>query len=313
MDLRQLRYFVAIVEQGSLSRAAQTLRVAQPALSQHLRNMEEELGVVLLHRGSRGALPTPAGTRLLALARTIIAEFATMRDVVRGEDDLPSGTVHLGLSGTVSELLGVPLIEAVRSRYPGIQLRVREAMSGFVLDWLRKGDLDLAVVYGVADPRGLTVRPVLTEDLCLIGAPALRGVLAGEGEEIPLRRAAALPLMLPSPAQGLRAVIDAAATQADLVLSPEIEVDSYAQLKLLAVRGLGFGILPEANVQQPVASGVLTRWRLVDPPIRREVCLAHPAERPLSAAARAVVETAWETMRRLVREGIWAAVLAGEA
>ncbi len=86
MDLRQLRYFTAIVEQGSFSKAATKLRVAQPALSQHLRHMEDELGVALLHRGTRGVLPTEAGERLLLRARAILAEFARIARQRPGRD-----------------------------------------------------------------------------------------------------------------------------------------------------------------------------------------------------------------------------------
>ena len=131
MDLRQLRYFTAIVEQGSFSKAATKLRVAQPALSQHLRHMEDELGVALLHRGTRGVLPTEAGERLLERARAILADFAELRDSVRGESAAPGGEVRIGLPGTVSEQFSVPLIEAARERYPAVRIRIAEAMSGF--------------------------------------------------------------------------------------------------------------------------------------------------------------------------------------
>lgn len=313
MDLRQLRYFVAIVEGGSLSKAAQTLRIAQPALSQHLRNMEEELGVTLLHRTHRGALPTPAGARLMRLATTIIAEFQTMRDVVRGADNLPAGHVELGLPGTISELLGVPLIETIRTRLPSVHLRVREAMSGFLVDWLRDGDLELAILHGVREARGLKVRHVLTEELCLFGAPALRGDVAAEGAAVRLASVAGLPLILPSASQGLRAAIESCAAQAGVSLAAAIEVDSYAQLKLLAMRGLGFGILPVAVVSRQVAAGQLASWRIVEPAIRRDVVLAHAAARPLSSAARAVAELTWTVMRDLVQSGLWSATLAEEA
>ena len=105
MDLRQLRYFARVVESGSFSKAANQLHVAQPALSQHVRHMEDELGVTLLHRGSQGVAPTEAGQRLHRHAKRILAEFAEIPDSVRGEAIAPRGDVRFGLPGTVSEIL----------------------------------------------------------------------------------------------------------------------------------------------------------------------------------------------------------------
>ena len=110
MDIRQLRYFIAIVEARSFSRAAEQLHVAQPALSQHVLAMEAELGVALLYRGARGVVPTEEGLRLLDRAQAIQAQLAALHDHVRGREARPSGEVRFGMPGTVSEQLGVPLI-----------------------------------------------------------------------------------------------------------------------------------------------------------------------------------------------------------
>ena len=243
MDLRQLRYFTAIVEQGSFSKAATKLRVAQPALSQHLRHMEDELGVALLHRGTRGVLPTEAGERLLARARAILADFAELRDSVRGEAAAPGGEVRIGLPGTVSEQFSVPLIEAARERYPAVRIRIAEAMSGFVLDWLRRGEVDLAVIYSTSDPKGLGIHHVLTEELCLFGPPSLSAIRAAPGSAVGLAEAAAVDLILPGVGHGLRDQIDEAAASVRVAIQPAIEIESYAQIKRLAERGLGYGIL----------------------------------------------------------------------
>jgi LysR family nitrogen assimilation transcriptional regulator len=99
LDLRQLRYFSKVVESGSFSKAANQLRIAQPALSQHVRHMEEELGVRLLHRGAQGVTPTEAGDRMLTHAKRILAEFAEIADSVRGEAIAPRGEVRFGCRG----------------------------------------------------------------------------------------------------------------------------------------------------------------------------------------------------------------------
>ncbi len=311
MDLRQLRYFVAIVEQGSFSKAAEALRVAQPALSQHLRHMEGELGLPLLHRGPRGAVPTEAGERLLAHARTILDQFAAIPDSVRGAGRPVTGDVRIGLPGTVSEILSVPLIEAVRAEHPGIRLRIAEAMSGFILDWLNREAIDLAILYNPASPKGFVLTHVLTEDLCLFAVPGQAPALP-EGP-VPLPAAAALPLILPGLSHGLRDLVEEAAQRSGVSVAAPVEIDSYARIKELAARGHGYGVLPRVAVEAEIASGRFRAWPLGIPPLKRRIYLAHPAERPLSAAAAAVRGLALGLLRDFVRAGRWTAELAPEA
>lgn len=129
-----MRYFIEIVEQGSLSRAAARLNVAQPALSIHLRNMEAELATPLLLRGRGGVVPTEAGQILLRAARRIVNEQVSAMDEIRSLGQEPSGEVRLGLPGTIADILAIPLIEAARRRYPRVRITLSEAMSGFVAE-----------------------------------------------------------------------------------------------------------------------------------------------------------------------------------
>ena len=312
MDLRQLRYFTAIVEQGSFSKAALKLRVAQPALSQHLRHMEDELGVALLHRGTRGVQPTEAGERLLAKARIILAEFAELRDSVRGEQAAPAGEVRIGLPGTVSEQFSVPLIEATQERFPDVRIRIAEAMSGFVLDWLRKGEVDLAVIYSTSDPKGLGIHHVLTEELCLFGMPALTQLKTAPGTPVTLTEAAGLDLILPGPGHGLRDQIDEAAAGINATVHAAVEIESYAQIKRLAERGLGYGILPRMAVRAQEKAGIFHTWPLEEPSLYRKVYLAYSTERPMTAAARAIGQLSWEILRGLVADERWTATPGDE-
>ncbi|MDX7953911.1 LysR family transcriptional regulator [Lichenihabitans sp. Uapishka_5] len=169
MDLRQLRYFVAIVQSGSISRASQALNVAQPALSLHIRNMEADLGVPLLFRTPQGVQATEAGLVLLRHARTILSQFEAADREVRGTATEPTGEVRLGLPSTISRILGVPLVLAARARHPKVVLRVAEAMSGYVLEWLRAGRVDLGLLYQCVEDKDLRSIGLLTEPLVLFG------------------------------------------------------------------------------------------------------------------------------------------------
>jgi LysR family transcriptional regulator, nitrogen assimilation regulatory protein len=313
LDVRQLRYFVGIVEHGSFSKAATRLNVAQPALSQHVRHMEEELGVELLHRGTQGVIPTEAGNRLVLHARTILAEMAQLHDSVRECETTPRGEVRFGLPGTVGEILGVPMIEEARRLFPGVRIRIVEAMSGYILDWLRRGDVDLGIIYGVADPKGLACHHRLSEELCLFSHPDLARVRAAPGGGVTLAEAAALDLILPGLSHGLRHVIERAALAADVTIEPAIEIDSYSNIKRLVRRGLGYGILPVMAVQQEASAGLLSTWRFVEPVLERKVYLAYSTERPLSFAVRAIGSLAWTKLRQLVQEETWTATLSDES
>ena len=301
MDLRQLRYFVAIIQCGSITRASLQLNVAQPALSLHMRNMEADLGVARLFRTAQGVLPTEAGATLLRHAHLILGHFEQAQAEVRGSAAEPAGEVRLGLPSSISQVLGVPLILAARDRYPRVSLRVAEAMSGYVLDWLRAGRVDLGLLYAVVDDRGLRSTSLLTEELVLFG-PADSSPT--DHAAVPLAALSGRPLVLPSPGHGLRDLLDAAAAEGGLRLSPAVEIDAYASIKAMVERGLGFSVLPAHAVREEVGQGRLRAWPF-DPPLTRTVHLAQPTDRPLSHAARAIEGLCRTTMAELVRSGAW--------
>lgn len=308
MDLRQLRYFVTIVEVGSFSKAAHRLRVAQPALSQHVRNMELDLGVELLFRSPQGVRPTDAGETLVRHARLILSQMDVAVEAVRRGQSEPEGEVRFGMPGTVSQMLCVPLLSEARRRYPKIRLRVAEAMSGFVLDWLREGKIDLGVLYRSVADRTLQARRVLSEDLCLLG-PAERQESDPPPGPVSFAAVSDLTLILPSLGHGLRDLIEERALSEKVHLSTVIDIDTYGQIKLLVEGGLGYSILPGAALRSEVDQGLLRTWPMGEPVLSRDLHLVRPADRPLSNAVRAIEELAHSTLVRLVREGAWPAHL----
>lgn len=313
MDLRQLRYFVAIVESGSISRASFQLNIAQPALSLHIRNMEAELDMPLLHRTPQGVRPTEAGTILLRNARVIVERFEQTRREIKDSMVEPIGEVRLGLPGTISQILGVPLIMAARDRYPKIRLRIAEAMSGYVLEWLRLGRVDLALLFQAVEERGLHSEEVMSESLVLFGpSDGPTDPLPEPDQVIPFQAITALPLILPSLGHGLRDLLAGVAAREGVRLTADIEIDSYPAIKTLVERRLGYSILPTQAVRQEAAQGRLRYWQF-DPPLMRAVHLAQPIDRPLSHAAKAIEQLCRATLRDLVRSGGWQGALMNGA
>lgn len=308
MDIRQLRYFVAIVEQGSFSRAASVLHIAQPALSLHVRNIEADLGTPLLFRSPQGVVPTEAGEILLRNARIILDQLVVTEEEIRGHKSAPSGVVRLGLPGTISEILSVPLIVEARRRFPGIQLRIAEAMSGFVLEWMRESRIDLAVIYRKVADAGLSTVELLEEELVFFAPQkglADGAELPASGRKLSLADVAHLPLILPGQDHGLRSLLDQHAQAARVDLNVSIEVDSYSNIKELVASGFGCSVLPLNAVSREVQAGSLRSWTIADPPIRRSVHLASAFERPMTNAVAAIRDLVQELLRELARNGNW--------
>ena len=302
MDIRQLRYFLEIAEQGSLTRAAARLNVAQPALSLHVKNMEEDLGTRLLTRSRAGVRPTEAGELLLRRARRILDDLARTEDDIRNLDADPAGVVRLGFPGTISAMVSLPLILAARKRYPRITLNITEAMSGFVGDWLSDGKIDLAVLYSPSrDPEILS--DLLLEEELVVVWPADRLCAA----TIDLATLAGEPMVLPSGVHGLRRLVDE--TCQGLGFAPEIamEIDSFNNIKRLVAAGFGPSILPLYAVREEVAADRLKVSHIAAPGLWRGAHLMSRKGRPAPRAGAAVRDLLRDVIVELRDTGTWAA------
>lgn len=306
MDVRQLRYFLAIVESGSISRAASRLNVAQPSLSLHIRNMEADLGVPLLFRTPQGVQPTEAGEILRRNARVIVSQFEDAEREIRSSGTEPVGEVRLGLPSSIAQVLGVPLVLAAQAELPKVKLRIAEAMSGYVLDWLRLGRVDLGLLYAFVEDRGLRSIGLLSEALHLFGPAADPDALAlpPPGSGVPVARLADLPLILPSPGHGLRDLVEERAAGDGVRLSTAIEIDAYGAIKQLVEQGLGYSVLPAHAIRRETEDGTLRAWPF-EPAFLRTVHLVEPIDRPLPHAVQAVEKLCRRTLRDLVRCGAW--------
>ncbi len=308
MDFRQLRYFLAIVEQGSITRASVTLGVAQPALSLHIKNMEQELGTRLLDRSRSGVTPTEAGALLERRARGILEDLARTEDDVRTLDTDPTGIVRIGLPGTISGIIALPLIEAARKRYPQIKLNIAEAMSGFIADWLSDGRVDIAVLYEAARDDGMVSELLLEEELVVLW-PGDAECLA----EMSLSGLRDVPMVLPSGAHGLRAQIDTALSALGIVPNVAMEIDSYTNIKRLVAAGFGTSILPSHAVLEESQTGSLAISRIADPGLWRGAHLIYPSGRPVTRAQEAIRDLLREVIHELLTGGDWAATRPPQA
>ena len=300
MDLRQLRYFIAIIECGSFSRAALQLNVAQPSLTQHVQKMEAELGAKLLLRGRSGVSPTEEGALLVERARAIIGDFGRIREEVASVGREPSGTVRIGLPTTVSDILSVPLITRCTDLYPGLKIIIAEAMSGFVVDWLTTRRVDIGVVYAHLSEPELRCQPLLQEELVVLIPNSEKS-----GDVMPVSALSDRRLILPSSAHGLRNMLDTVFEAHGLDLLPVIELDSYSNIKRLVEAGYGCSILPFHAVAREHAEGKLGVMRVNEPELSRRVYLVQDESRPPTRAAQIVAQLIGEMVGELIAKGNW--------
>jgi LysR family nitrogen assimilation transcriptional regulator len=303
MELRQLRYFVAIVDHGSLSRAALVLHVAQPALTQQLRQLEEELGVQLLHRSAQGVLSTDAGKVFYEHALAILKQVADAQAAVVQSAERPSGSVTLGLPHSISDALALPLLTAIRQRYPEITLQLTEEITGSLAEQLRAGRINLAVLFDDGQLGSFVATPLVEEELrfiCRDDAPAAAG-----RDSLTLRDALDTTLILPGLQHGVRPRIESTARAVGLATRDVIEINSIAILKSAILAGMGATILPVAPVQAEVERGAMRALAIRDPAIARTVVLCTSRNIPLTNAAAAVSRLVVQVAHDLCAERRW--------
>ena len=288
MDIRQLRYFLEVVHAGSFTKAADRVRVAQPALGIQIRKLEEELGVSLLVRHSRGVEPTEAGRLLLDHANAILRRIELARQEIIDLSGPPRGSIALGITPTASALLATPLISACRETYPRISLTIVEGLSEEVMRQLGENAIDIGFTYNPTAVHGISAEPLLIEDLYYVSAAD-----GGGRDAIPFREACGASLILPGRGFGLRERIEAAAGKRELSVDVAFEINSVSTIRELVESGIGSTILPYAAVARAVASGRLAAARITRPRISRTLSLAYASghvETNVSRAVRQIVD-----------------------
>jgi LysR family nitrogen assimilation transcriptional regulator len=302
MDLKRLRYFVSIAEFGSFTLGARHLGLAQPALSRHIRQLEEECGSPLLRRNGRGAELTDIGKIVLEHARSLLEQVDRLESGLKAAKGAPAGAVILGMPPSVCSILIEPLFHRVREEFPGIRLHIGEAFSGDVREWLVGGRLDIGVLYNPGRAANLIGQHLLVEDMYLCSA-AGSGVKARPN--VTLAEAIGLPLILPGRPHGLRILVDSACAKAGLTPDVVLELDSMATVKELVRRADAATILPYCGVYRDVEQGYLVARRIVSPSITRTLIVAETVRRPKTPATSAVVRCLREEVARLVAAGLW--------
>ena len=305
MDLRQMRYFVAVAEAGGFSAASAALGVAQSALSRHVQCLEQDLGTRLFERGRRGVALTEAGTLLLARGRYLLGEIETTRADLAAHAREVRGTVDLATSSTVAEVLYGPLAARFARTHPGVHLNFHEGQDDLI-ERLAQGRLDLAIVTTSDRTDLVAFHPLYTERVWLIGLPD--DPLLGGGR-IEVSQVLERNLILPVGEASLRWLREQARALG-MPLRCRLHAESLPTIRELVRLGLGCGLLPYAAVRRELAEGSFAGAEIRGFELVRK--LGTPRNRPASRAARVVAAAIEAEVRTLIAEGrIEQASLAG--
>ena len=296
MDLKQLEYFLNVVDLGGFSRAARLLGVAQPAISRQVRSLEVELRQVLLLRNGRGATPTEAGKRLLAHARGILQQVDRARAEVDEIKGAPVGHVVVGLPPTLARLITTAIVREFRRSFPHATLSIMDGLSSYMHEWLQVGRIDIGVLYNPAPHPAIDSRPLLEEALCFVA----RDGDGGARGAMPLSELPRHPLIIPSRPNAIRMLVETRLAAIGARPQVAMEIDAVGAILELVAEGYGAAVLsPRALDGADVARKLVTR-PIVQPRIRSTIAIATSAQRPATPLLQATVALVEDAARRAI-------------
>jgi DNA-binding transcriptional LysR family regulator len=302
MDIKQLNALIAVADTGSVTRAAEVLRIVQPAVTRQIQLLEQELGCELFERSRQGMRLTDSGRTMVNRTRRALGELDRAKAEIQPAPGQLHGTVTIGLLASTADLLAEALVRTVRRQHPGLMLRISSGYAGHLREWLEAGDVDIALLYGLKPSSTMEVRPLLEEKLWAV-APIEEGLDADTA--VRFTDVAPRALVMPSPPHGLRALVDGAAARTNVSLNIVTETNAVSVQKKLVMGGLAWTILPALAVADDVTRGTLSAAPLAAPTITRRIVLALPKNTRQPPAVRVVADLLVAEMSAAVQRGDW--------
>lgn len=290
MELKHLRYFLAVSEHGSFTKAATVLGVAQPLISATIRDLEAELSAELFYRNGRGATLTEAGQRFLEpVKRSLEALDQAKNETVQGSS-IAAGRVRLGLAPSMAEQVGLDVARDFAAACPRAELSIIEAFSGQINEWLVDGRVDVALLNRAIHSPHIAVEPLMEERLELIVHRDLARRLGFSRAPLEFADVANLPIVLPTGPNGLRRLVDAVAKRTQVAPQIVLEADSMPVIRNCIRSGYAAAILPPSSVRDLLSQSDILRIEIGTPGLTNEILLASCLNRPTTVAGKALMQ-----------------------
>jgi LysR family nitrogen assimilation transcriptional regulator len=299
MDIRRLKSFIVIVDSGSITRAADLLHIAQPALSQQLAALEEHFGQKLLIRSQQGVSMTDAGHAVYRHSQIILRQMEQAQADASAAGNSLAGRVSVGLVPFSSAAtLSVDLLAETRRRHPGILLHLTESVGQTYSQMIMNGRLEMALIHGAGPIKGVRFEPILSEEFYLVAHRDF--AIEADNKPIPVTALDGLPLLMPPAYNFVRRAVDTAFTRSRINLKVVAEVEIVRTLARAVGSGLGATIMPKAIADRIVTeSSAPLICRLVSPRIEEILSLCIAEQNSLSEPALAVKNILLELTARL--------------
>ena len=298
MDLRQISYFVAVFEEGSITRAARRVHVVQPALSMQIAKLERELGQRLFERLPKSMVPTAEGRTLYRLVQPILRDLAEARRHMKRLCGEISGRVTIGVLSSLAGSVVPAVLARFAEAYPQVEVSIADGYTSTFIDWVNAGALDLAIINKPPRRIGLVSHPLLDEEMVVVGA---RDTPLPVSVPISMRDLAQVELIL-SGRHGLRVELDRHLAAEDVAVAPRLELDSLPSIAEFVARTRWFTVLPRLAVGRELVDGSLKAYRIVKPRIARQLVVVHHPTQPMSVAAAKLIEILAEELGETVRQ-----------
>jgi LysR family nitrogen assimilation transcriptional regulator len=273
LDLKQLRYFLQVAEQGSFSRAARLLDLSQPALSRQIRLLEVEVRHNLLVRNGRGVTLTDAGDALRKSALRILHEVDLAHAELGKLRNSNAGHVNIGLPTGLAKVFAAPFVNEFRERLPGASLSITDGLSASLQQLLISGQLDIALLYRPRPSADLDTFKVMDEELFLVGHAL------GNAPSITLRQVAKLPLVIPRRPHEIRMLVETAMAEVGCKPTVALEVDGVPAILDVLASGAGYAILPVYAVAIYSKSETYSLQKIIEPSVFSMLAVATSSRR----------------------------------
>ena len=286
MDIRQIEYFVALYEERSMTRAARRKHVVQPAISLQLKKLETHFGIELFEREPQGIVPNAIAHQFYQHCIAVLREVERATEMLNASANAVVGKVSVGALASFNQFVMGRALAQYSADYPGVVVQARDGYRRDLVDWLRQGEIDFALLSMSSDSLEMQVRAISREDLVVVGhRDTLEGVYELAGAELE-----SFKLVLPSANKSLRHLIDSQLGRHGACARPHLEVDAMPSLFQVIANPGWVSIIPPTAFSGDACGGMLRQVKLVRPTIGRHVVVAWPRHKTLSGPARRLID-----------------------